>query len=377
MKYNTAQPYFPQEDIDKILLQMRDILEGNGLFSKGPTVKSFEKLFSEYTGSKYCVAVNSGTSALEIVSKAIGIKNGDEVIVPTQTFVSTGSCVINNGGTLVISGIDKNHLLDFEDLKTKITNKTKAVIIVHFCGLIHPDILRIKNYLNERSIFLIEDAAHAHGAQINDIFAGNIGDFGCFSFYSTKIMTTGGEGGIITTNNQKYFELCESLGAIGIDKKSKVEIYTNAGSNNRMSEFQAIMGISQLQRLEGFVEHRNTIAGIYKNKLSQLREKGVISFQKYPENIRHPYWRFMVVLNDKNTEREKIKEKLNKYGINIDWLYQPLLHLQPVFKNRYGLEHGYLKKSEERSRKHLCLPVHMSIMPEDAEFIVDKFVACF
>ena len=175
----------------------------HGSLSIQKPVIEFEKQFSEYIGTNYGVAVNSGTSALEICLKAIDIKNGDEVIVPVQPFVSTGSCIVNNGGTPVFCEIDENHLMGFDDLKRKITNKTKAVIIVHFCGLIHPDNLKIRKYLKDKDIFLIEDAAHAHGAKVDDLYAGNIGDFGCFSFYSTKIMTTGGEGGAILTNSKK------------------------------------------------------------------------------------------------------------------------------------------------------------------------------
>ena len=133
--------------------------------------------------------------------------------------------------------------------------------------------------MKKNRIFLIEDAAHAHGAKVNNISAGNIGDFGCFSFYSTKIMTTGGEGGFITVNDEKYYNRCASISAIGIDKESEKEIYTLAGSNNRMTEFQAIMGIYQLRKLENFVKHRNMIAKIYKNKLSKLIDKGLIRLQ--------------------------------------------------------------------------------------------------
>jgi len=374
MSYNTALPFFSKKDIEKIISQLEIILNGNGFLSKGPKVKEFEKLFAEYIGSNYGVAVNSGTSALELVLKTIGISDGDEVIVPTQTFVSTASCVVNNGGIPIFCEINQNHLIDFNDLTAKITDNTKAVIIVHFGGLIHPDIWEIKKYLKERNIYLIEDAAHAHGAQIDNVFAGNIGDFGCFSFYSTKIMTTGGEGGFITTNNEKLFDLCSSLGAIGIDKKSKNEIYINSGSNNRLTEFQAIVGISQLNKLESFVKHRNKIAGIYKDKLSRLVEDGIIKFQEYPKNIRHPYWMFMVLIENKDYKRIDIKDMLIKDDININWPYQPLLHQQPSFIQLNQLN---LKKSEEYVNNHLCLPIHLGISAKDAEYISTKFIKCF
>lgn len=372
MKYNTALPYFPPEDIEGIIKDFRYILEGNGLFTKGPNVKEFEECFAEYVGVKYAVAVNSGTSALEIALKSIGIGPGDEVIVPVQTFVATGACVNTNRGTPIFCEIDSNYLLDYEDMKRKITDRTKAVIIVHFAGLIHPRIFDIKKYLKERNICLIEDAAHAHGAKIDDTFAGAIGDIGCFSFYSTKLMTTAGEGGMITTNNEVYFELCKSFSNVGLDIKAGTEIFSNIGSNNRMNEIQAILGLYQLKRLEDFVEHRNKIAKIYRTELKEFERKGIIHFQEAPINIRPSYWRFVVVLDNATLTREAIKAEMAKAGINIDWPYQPLMHLQPVYRKLYGIKHGYLKRSEEYAKRHFCLPIHLGIREDDAVYIAGK-----
>jgi perosamine synthetase len=372
MKYNTAEPYFSPEDIEGIIREFRYILEGNGMFTKGPNVKNFEECFAGYVGTKYGVAVNSGTSALEIVLKAIGIGSGDEVIVPVQTFVATGSCVNINCGTPVFCEIDMNYLLDYEYLKTKITDRTRAVIIVHFAGLIHPRIFEIKEYLKQRDIYLIEDAAHAHGAKIDDTFAGAIGDFGCFSFYSTKVITTAGEGGMITMNDEEHFELCKSYRNIGIDTRAETEIFSNIGSNNRMNEIQAILGQYQLKRLDDFLEHRNKIAQIYKTKLRGLEKKRIIYFQDAPSSIRHSYWRFVIVLNNAKCGREEIKAEMEKRGIKIDWPYQPLMHLQPVYKKLYGIKEGHLKKSEEYAKNHFCLPIHLGIKQDDAVFIAKE-----
>ena len=321
------------------------------------------------------MAVNSGTSALEIVLKAIGIKSNDEVIVPTQTFVSTASCVLNNGGRPVFCEIDSNHLIDFDDFKRKITKKTKAVIVVHFCGLIHPKIKRIKKFCDEKNIILIEDSAHAHGAKINDISAGNIGDFGCFSFFSTKIMTTGGEGGFITTNDSKYYEKCKSISSIGIDLSSRVELYSFSGSNMRMSEIQAIIGISQLNEVENFIDHRIKIANLYKTRLEPSSKKGLVAFQDFPENIRHPYWKFIIFLNG-NIKREVIQLNLKKNGIGIDWPYNPLLHLQPLFKNMYGTKQGSMKTSEDYASNHICLPIHKNIDSKAVDYICTQLIKC-
>jgi len=375
MKFNSASPFFSKNEVKKIILGIKELLNGKGLLAKGPLVGEFEKLFSNYVGSKYGVAVNSGTSALEIVLKAIDINNNDEVIIPTQTFVSTASSVLNNGGKPIFCEIDNNHLIDFKDLKRKVTNKTKAVIIVHFCGLIHPEINEIKNYCERKNIILIEDAAHAHGAKIKEKYAGSIGHFGCFSFFSTKIMTTGGEGGFITTDNLDGYNKCKSISAIGIDLYTNSELYSINGSNNRMTEIQSIIGISQLNEVENFINHRISLSKVYKKKLNPLVGKGIISFQDYPDEIRHPYWKFMVIFNHK-LNRVEIKNKLNSNGIAVDWPYQPLLHLQPLFKNLYNIKKGFLKKSEELSTRHLCLPIHKNINIEGAEFISEKLIEC-
>jgi len=375
MKFNTASPFFSEDEIKIIISEIKELLNGKGLLAKGPLVNKFENLFSNYVGTKYGVAVNSGTSALEIVLKAIGIKNNDEVIIPTQTFVSTASCVLNNGGRPIFCDIDNNHLIDFDDLKRKINHKTKAVIIVHFCGLIHPEILKIKDYCDQRNIFLIEDAAHAHGAKINENYAGNIGHFGCFSFFSTKIMNTGGEGGFITTNSLVDYNKCKSISSIGIDLHSNTELYSIAGSNNRMTEVQSIIGISQLNELDSFVDHRINLSELYKEDLSSLEKAGLIRFQDFPKYIRHPFWKFMIMFND-DVNREQIKIKLNSNGIAVDWPYQPLLHLQPLFKNLYNIKEGYLIKSEKLSKRHICLPIHKNIKPEHVQFISQRLIEC-
>ena len=368
MNYRNAFPYFPENDIENILSDIRKILSGDGLLSKGPKVKEFESKFAAYTGSKYAVSTNSCTTALEIVLRAIQITASDEVIVPTQTFMATGSSVIITGGKVVFCESDENFLLDFADLKKKVSDATKAVIIVHYAGLIHPEIDAIKQFLKERNIYLIEDCAHSSGASINSTFAGNIGDFGCHSFFSTKIMTTG-EGGMITTNSDEFYHICSSLRSIGIDTYSGKEVFTHIGSNNRMAEIESILGLSQLNRLDEFVNHRIDIASIYKNELREFEENGSIWFQKFPDTIRHPYWKFVIFLNTDKYSRDTIKQQLAERGINAEAPYQPLMHLQPVFRRISETKEGDLPKSEAMSNTHICLPIHVKITQSDARKI--------
>lgn len=372
MKYNIAFPYFSKTDIEEILSKYREILTGNGLMTMGRYVQGFEQNFADFIHSKYAVATNSCTSALEIALQTIGINENAEVIIPTQTFFATGSSIIACGGKVVFCETDNNFLIDFEDLKQRITPRTKVVIIVHFAGLIHPDITQIKSYLKKRDIFLIEDCAHAHGAKIGNSFAGTIGDIGCFSFYSTKIMTTG-EGGMLCMNDENLYQLSKSLRSRGVDISADEEIFISMGSNHRVTEFQAILGIYQIKRLEEFVTRRNQIAHIYKDTLSSLYHEGIINFQNYNEAVtRHAYWRFVIFLNDKRIQREKLRHKMKESGIAIDWPYTPLLHLQPAFKKLYGFENSSFPKTEKLARRHFCLPVHYMIEKDDAKFISEK-----
>lgn len=365
-KYNTAFPYFPSDDIESILNKTRDILNGNKMLTMGEYVQKFEADFSKYCQADYSIATNSCTSALEIALSSLNLTSEDEVIVPVQTFVATGSAVLKSGGKIVFCDVDSDFLLDFESMKSLVNTNTKAVIIVHFSGMISKDIHKISAYLKEKNIKLIEDAAHAHGATFGELKAGNIGDIGCFSFYSTKIMTTG-EGGMITMNNQEIYEICASLRNRGMDINFKGELFVNLGSNHRFTEFQALLGLYQLKRLEEFLEHRNAIANIYKNELAPLINKGVIRLQTPAKNSRHSYWRFIVFLNEH--DRDEVIQKLNNFGIKADAPYFPLLHNQPLFKD---IKKCGIKNAEKLAKTHISLPIHMLINKSDAKIISEK-----
>ena len=180
MTYTTACPYFPEEEIPKILDKIKDVLQNKEMLTMGRHVEEFEKKFSNYIGTKYGIATNSCTSALETTLRSINVI-GKEVIVPTQTFMATGASVINAGGKVVFADINpKNYNISLKSIKEKITDKTKAIIVVHFAGLITDEIFEIKELCEDKDIYLIEDCAHAHGASIDGIKAGNIGDVGCF-----------------------------------------------------------------------------------------------------------------------------------------------------------------------------------------------------
>jgi perosamine synthetase len=363
--YPIAKPFFSKREIQTILNQFKIILEGNGLMSMGPYVKKFENMFIEKFKSKFAVTTSSCTSALEISINSLNLSKGDEIIIPSQTFIATASSVLRNNLKLRVCEINKNFQLDFESLKKMITKKTKAVIIVHYSGYIDDNIFNIKKYLTIKKIKLIEDCAHAIGAQKKGVYAGNIGDIGCFSFYSTKNLTTG-EGGMITCNNKNIYEKIRSYRSRGLNYKSKVEEYSSIGTNSRMTEFQAILGIQQMKRLNGITKERNKLAANYDNILfNQMRLKKIESFfkdkVKDKKNI-YSFWKFPVRIVSK-INRSKLQSEMKKKGISIDWAYSPLIHKQKAIKDIIG--NIKLKNSENYSKQFFCLPMYLGLSLSD------------
>lgn len=367
-KYTTAFPFFPQEEIEWILNETRLILEGEKMLSMGENVKKFEEEFATYCRRKFAIVTNSCTSALDLILRSLKLTANDEVIVPTQTFFANLSSVINSGAKPVFCDTDDNFLLSYSDLEKKITDKTKAVVIVHFSGAISQDIFKIKQLCQEKNIVLIEDCAHAHGAYATDtdrkIYkAGSIGDYGCFSFFSTKIMTTG-EGGMIVCDNEKQSIILRSIANRGLNPLAKTEEFIHYGENFRLSEFQATLGLSQLRCLEDFITHRNQVAQIYQVELSDLQD--LLRFQEVPKNYRHSYWRFIVFL--KKHCPKIIIEKLLQKGIYADAPYSPLLHQQKILTTSYSCPNA-----ETLSQTHISLPMHMKISIDDAKYIAQTF----
>lgn len=366
MKYTTAFPYFPPQEIDWVLRETQLILSGEKMLSMGENVRKFEQDFAQYCNRIYGIATNSCTSALDTVLRSLKLTKNNEVIVPTQTFFANLSSIVNSGAKPIFCDTDENFLMSFEDLKNKITPNTKAVVIVHFSGAISQDIFRIKELCLQHKIVLIEDCAHAHGAYAIDsdqkIYkAGSIGDFGCFSFFSTKIMTTG-EGGMIVCDDEAQALTFRSIANRGLNPLKKIEEFNHYGENFRLSEFNATLGLSQLRCLEDFITHRNRIAQIYKTELNPLQD--LLRFQNVAEGYRHSYWRFIIFL--KKHKPQEIIEKLAQKGICADAPYSPLLHQQPI------LTHQVLcPKAEELSKTHISLPMHSKILPEDAQNIAN------
>lgn len=375
VNYPVSQPFFPSEEIESILSQFRAILKGDNPLSMGPKVKEFEIAFARYCGLPYAIATSSCSAALEIALQILALKLGDEVIVPAETFIATGAAVVRQGGRVVFAEIDpETFCLSAQEVERKITDRTRAVVIVHMAGLVTPDILALQELCAKRNITLIEDAAHAPGASFQGKKAGTFGSMACFSFYPTKVMTTA-EGGMLVTQNQKNFEEANSLRNRGLDTKVAEELYIRAGTNHRMNEFAAILGLSQLKYLDPFIDHRNKIASLYTESLSDSKTLENACPLPCPATVRHSYWRYVIRIN-RRVDRNILKEKMNSKGITIDWAYDPPLHLQPLFRSLYDNREGMLPVTEEALKRFVCLPIHAGLTAEDATFIIGAFKKC-
>jgi len=356
--YPRAKPHFSDNDIDNILDEIKDTLQSGNL-RQGERVREFEDKFAEMVGVKYAIATNSCTSALELTLRSLGIED-KKVLVPTETFVATGNSVILSGNTPVFTDIDKSTLcMSYDTVMDRMSDDVDAIIIVHMGGLITPDIYKIRDYCENNFIHLIEDAAHAHGSKYQSEYAGSIGTAGCFSFYPTKVMTTG-EGGMITTNSKSLMTMARVLRNHGGD--GNVGLYT--ASNDRMTEITAILGISQLKHLEEFVDKRNYISSKYRESLSMVSE--IQFFPEYNE-IKNSHYLFYFILNTIN--RKVFIEKMLQRGVQVGDAYTPPCHRQPVF-DKY-ISNDTFEVADDILSRHVSLPMYTELNDKDIYSITD------
>jgi perosamine synthetase len=364
-----TKPSFSQSDIQFITKEFKQILNGKSFLSQGKFCEIFETRFSEFIGTKYAVTCNSGTSALELIFRALDVKN-KEVILPSNTFIATANAILNAGGIPVFADCNEDMCLDFEKTTNLVNKNTAAICHVHIGGLVSPSAPKLSKFCKKNKIFFVEDAAQAHGSSINKIMAGNLGDAAGFSFFSTKVMTTG-EGGIVTTNNKKLVAKMRSIREFGKEKKG---IYTNyhtsLGYNWRMPEVSALMGISQLESIGSFIEKRTKIAKIYDSYFLNLNIARVIQPH---QSSNFNYFKYILVIKKGN--RRKIHEALTKEGINLSgYVYEIPLHKQPVFKNFNSLS---LPETENLCAQHICLPIYPDLSVKDANLIAKSLLKIF
>ena len=338
----------------------RHILNSN--FVLGESVQRFEKNFSSYLGVKYAVGVNSGTDALMISLKSLGLEKGEEVIVPAFTFVSTASSVVLMGGRPVFCDIEEDTLgMDVEDLKKKITSKTKAVICVHLYG--NPcNILEIKRICRKNKIFLIEDACQAHGAKVkfrgSFKFVGTFGDCGCFSFYPSKNLGALADGGMLVSSKKSIYKKALILRDCGRISKN---VFLHPGFNTRLSSIQASFLDIKLRYLDEWNRRRKKIAGWYKQLLEDVPQVKIVPEEKYGECVYH-------LIGILTSQRDALLEFLKSKGIEVGIHYPFPLHLQPCFKY-LNYKKGDFPVSEKIASSILTLPLHPYLSYKEIRYV--------
>jgi perosamine synthetase len=327
--------------------------------SEGMFVSKFEKKFSNLVKAKYSIAVSNGTAALEIAFRAIDISN-KEVIVPTNTFFATIISIIKAGGIPVLCDNQEGSPdLDIKDVEKKITKKTKAICVVHVGGVISEKIIDLLKMCKKKKLFLIEDAAHAHGSYLNKkLHAGTIGDIGCFSFYPTKVMTTG-EGGMITTNNKKLYNKMSSYKNFG--RGPNPNVINFLGANYKISEFTAILGILELERIKKRINKRKAIVMRYLHNLKDNNKFKVI----VQNQGRSSYYKCII----KTKIKSKIIQKYCKInGIELTGkVWDIPIHQQKIFK-KYLKNQNFIN-AEKFSEYHICPPNYPELTFNDIDYV--------
>ncbi|PYJ68724.1 MAG: aminotransferase DegT [Verrucomicrobia bacterium] len=354
--------YFPDEDRKQILTAIDECLR-TGQLTLGKYVKAFEDKFAKMVGTRYAIAVNSGTSSIEIPLRIFGVK-GKEVIVPTNTFFATPGAVLHAGGRVRFVDADpQTFSIDVESLREAIGPETVGVIVVHIAGIVTPRMTEIQEICKEHGLWLLEDAAHAHGASYYGRMAGAFGRAASFSFFPTKVITSA-EGGVIATNDVKVYE--EALIYRDQGKaESSSNFHTRLGYNWRMSEPHAIIGISQLARLQEFTVARSRIAGIYDRGLKDI--PGVQAF-RLPEGCLSNYYKYIALL-EKGVDRSLLKKQLReRYQVGLSGeVYDVPCHQQPIFRPYSA---GEFPNAEDICRRHICLPIYSNMTDNEAEYVL-------
>lgn len=363
MQIPSARIVFSESDKQEILRSIEESLS-TGQLTLGKNGASFEEEFQKITGTGFAVAVNSGTSALEIVLRSLDVRE-KEVLVPTNTFFATPAAVCHAGGIVKFIDIDPATLAPNMDLLTQnVTNKTAGIIVVHIGGMITPEMDDLVNFCNESGIFLLEDAAHAHGSSFNGKPAGSFGIAGTFSFYPTKVITAA-EGGMIVTHDARLAGEARKYRDQG--KVSFLENrHDRLGHNWRMSEIHAAIGRVHLRRLPEFIKERNEIAGRYHEGVKRIPRIRPLAVDP---RCRTNYYKYIAVLED-GIDRALLKKELREnHGVSLSGeVYELPCHLQPVFLN--GRQGGCFPAAEDFCRRHVCLPVFQGMQDEEIDHVL-------
>ena len=370
MKIPVYRLPYSKQDIEFVNNKIADILSSGYLTDGGPVVSEFEDLWSQFVGAKNSISVNSCTTGLEAVLSCLDIK-GKSVVVPNYTFYATPMSVINEGGKVLFADISKRNLsITLDSIKKVVRPDTAAVIIVHVAGIVSEEIFEIKKYCDDNNIFLLEDAACAAGSKIKGKSAGTIGHAGVFSFHHSKVLTTG-EGGMICTNSDVLAKELKRSRAIGLDRSvNNYEVFRQ-GSNYKMSEITAALGVLHTHKADQIIKDRRELAKYYDNNIkfcNKLRKFNIHT------DCYSSYYKYIVEVEFLGL-KDKIKEKLeSKFSIFLPpTVYNYNCNLMKFSKHPQVLnQEDSFPESKYSSNHLLCLNMFNGITDAERKYIVDS-----
>jgi len=362
MNFKVPYNYLPEQFSDhKIFFELWKPVLTSGEFTLGPFVESFEKKFAEYIGSKFCIATNNGTDALILGLKALGIKEGDEVITPCNSFYATTGAIVAVGATPIFADVDERYQIEINDIEKLITKKTKLILPVHWAGA-SPNMLKIQEIAKMHGLLVLEDACMAIGGKINGKSPGTFSEIGAFSMHPLKSLNVAGDGGMVVTDDEELYLWMKKYRNHGMIDRNTIEFW---GVNMRIQPLQAVIANYFLDHLPNFIEIRN--------KNAQYMDSLLAPFHPYinlPERLREfkeTYSLYMVLAKN----RDKLYPYLNNRGIEAKIHYPVPLHLQPASK-RLGLKAVQLPIAESQADSIITLPIHQYLDFKQLEYMAQS-----
>lgn len=347
-----------------------DCLKTGWISSAGRYIEKFEKQFAKFCGCKYGVSCTNGTAALHLALSTLGIGRGDEVIIPTFTMIATAFAVVYTGAKPILVDCEEDtYNINPHLIEEKISSRSKAIIPVHLYG--HPvNMDPILKLARKYKLYVIEDAAEIHGGKYKGKPAGSLGDIGCFSFYGNKIITTG-EGGMIVTNNKKFYEKAKRLKDLAHSPKKRF-LHTEIAFNYRMTNLQAALGLAQLEKVKKYLKIKRWMAKEYNEKLAKVKGLILPVEKEYAFNV---YWMYAVLVKEKEfgLSCQKLREKLYEEGIDTRGFFIPV-HQQPALK-KFGWYKGEKYPiAENLSKIGFYLPSGLAINQEQINQVIKKII---
>ena len=360
-RISIAQPRLAGNERKYVL----DCLDTNWISSIGKYIGAFEETFARFCGVKHAIATNNGTTALHLALVALDLKPGDEVIIPTVTYIATANAVRYCGATPVLVDVCPDTMnIDPADIERRITPRTKGIIPVHLYG--HPaDMTRINEIADRHHLWVVEDAAEAHGAEVLERKVGGLGTCATFSFFGNKIVTTG-EGGMVTTDDDALATKLRLFRGQGMDPKRRYW-FPVVGYNYRMTNIQAAIGLAQMETIDKALADRNALAAWYDKALTPLKNQLVLP--KQHNWAKQVYWMYNIFLRDGDEfRRDAVMRALDEAGIETRPVFYPM-HVLPPYK-----EDTAYPVADEWAQRGINLPTHQGLTQEDVQRIAKSLV---